>query len=346
MADEDPYHAHDRLFRVGLSNPAAVAPFLMDRLPAEIVARIDWSTLRLEPGSYVDPDLRMLETDLLFTAKADGRDVGIYVLFEHQSTRDPRLPMRLLRYMVNIWHDWERVPGNRPPYPHILSTVVAQNGSVWNVDPRLSSLFEFTGPEDPMRRYLPDFFYELIQLAAIPYASIRSTPEGMLVLRILKAERAGELLSDHIWDPELIGRVVLETFRRALRYLASRESIDTRAFLHKIHRIVSEPHRTEAMTLAQQLRNEGRQEGRNEGRQEGRQEGRNEGRQEGRQEGEREGAVATGRQAVLEALEIRFGPVPEGLRESIAEIDDPERLRVLHRKAIVSASMEVFAAAL
>ena len=41
------------------------------------------------------------------------------------------------------------------------------------------------------------------------YASIRSTPEGMLVLRILKAERAGELLSDHVWDPELIGRVVL-----------------------------------------------------------------------------------------------------------------------------------------
>jgi predicted transposase YdaD len=92
------------------------------------------------------------------------------------------------------------------------------------------------------------------------------------------------------------------------------------------------------MTLAQQLRNEGRQEGRNEGRQEGR--------NEGRQEGERKGSVATGRQAVLEALEIRFGPVPEGLRESIAEIDDPERLRVLHRKAIVSASVEVFAAAL
>ena len=92
------------------------------------------------------------------------------------------------------------------------------------------------------------------------------------------------------------------------------------------------------MTLAQQLRNEGRQEGRNEGRQEGR--------NEGRQEGERKGSVATGRQAVLEALEIRFGPVPEGLRESIAEIDDPARLRVLLRAAIVSASMETFAAAL
>jgi len=92
------------------------------------------------------------------------------------------------------------------------------------------------------------------------------------------------------------------------------------------------------MTLAQQLRNEGRQEGR--------QEGRNEGRQEGLQEGEREGSVATGRQAVLEALEIRFGPVPEGLREAMAAIDDPVRLRALLRAAIVLESVETFAAAL
>ena len=92
------------------------------------------------------------------------------------------------------------------------------------------------------------------------------------------------------------------------------------------------------MTLAQQLRNEGRQEGR--------QEGRNEGRQEGRQEGERKGSVATGRQAVLEALEIRFGPVPEGLREAMAAIDDPVRLRALLRAAIVLESVETFAAAL
>ena len=53
-----------------------------------------------------------------------------------------------------------------------------------------------------------------------------------------------------------------------------------------------------------------------------------------------------GRQAVLEALEIRFGPVPEGLRESIAVIDDPARLRVLFRAAIVVESVEAFAGAL
>lgn len=334
MADEDIFHAHDRLFRAGLSNPAAAAAFLIDRLPPEIAARIDWHTLKLEPGSFVDPDLRLAESDLLFSAKADGRDIGIYVLFEHQSTRDPRLPMRLLRYKVGIWHRWEENPDNRPPYPQILSIVVAQNGTVWNVDPTFSSLFRFNGPDDPMRRYLPDFLYELIQLAAIPFEAIRSTPDGVFVLRILKAERSGELLSDPIWDPDLISRILVSTMRLAIRYLSGRESIDETAFLHKIRTISSEPHRKAAMTLAQKLRQKGREDGIQEGFHSGKEEGRMEERTHSR------------RQSVLEALDLRFGTIPDGLRDSIEAIADPEKLRALHRAAIVSDSLESFAASL
>jgi hypothetical protein len=318
MADEDTFHAHDRLFRAGLSNPAAAAAFLIDRLPPEVAARIDWNTLKLEPGSFVDPDLRLAESDLLFSAKADGRDIGIYVLFEHQSTRDPRLPMRLLRYKVGIWHRQEQNADNRPPYPQIISIVVAQNGSVWNVDPTFSSLFRFTGPDDPMRRYLPDFRYELIQLAALPFEAIRSTPDGIFVLRILKAERSGELLTAPIWDDELLRMVLLDTFHLAVSYMYSRDSVDSDALSHKFNSIGSEPHRNAAMTLAQKLHQEGRMEERTHSR----------------------------RQSVLEALDLRFGPIPDGLRDSIEAIADPEKLRALHRAAIVSDSLESFAASL
>ncbi len=241
MADEDPFHAHDRLFRAGLSNPAAAAAFLIDRLPPEVAERIDWSTLKLEPGSFVDPDLRLSESDLLFSAKADGRDIGIYVLFEHQSTRDPRLLMRLLRYKVGIWHRWEQNPDNRPPYPH-------------------SS------------------------------------------------------------------------------YMCSRDSVDNDALFHKINSIGSEPHRTAAMTLAQKLRQEGRMEGRQDGIQEGLKTGELKGRQEG--------SLAASRQSVLDALDLRFGRIPDGLRDSIEAVADSEKLRVLLRAAIVSDSIESFAGSL
>jgi predicted transposase YdaD len=334
MPDEDPFHAHDRLFRAGLSNPAAAAAFLIDRLPPEVAARIDWATLKLEPGSFVDPDLRLSESDLLFSAKADGRNIAIYVLFEHQSTRDPYLPMRLLRYMVRIWHRWEQNPDNRPPYPQIVSTVLAQNGSVWNVDPTLSSLFSFTGPDDPMRRYLPDFLYELIQLAALPFDAIRSTPDGILTLRVLKAERSGELLTDPIWDEELLAKVLIDTFHLIVSYMYSRDSVDNDALFHKIKSIGSEPHRTAAMTLAQKLRQDGIQEGIKTGELKGREDGRMEERTDSR------------RQSVLEALALRFGPIPNALRDSLNAIADPEKLRALHRAAIVSDSLEAFASSL
>jgi predicted transposase YdaD len=334
MPDEDTFHAHDRLFRAGLSNPAAAAAFLIDRLPPEVAARIDWSTLKLEPGSFVDPDLRLSESDLLFSAKADGREIGIYVLFEHQSTRDPYLPMRLLRYMVRVWHRWEQNPDNRPPYPQIVSTVLAQNGSVWNVDPTLSSLFSFTGPDDPMRRYLPDFLYELIQLAALPFDAIRSTPDGILTLRVLKAERSGELLTDPVWDEELLAKVLIDTFHLIVSYMYNRDSVDNDALFHKIKSIGSEPHRTAAMTLAQKLRQDGIQEGIKTGELKGR--------EDGRMEGLHAGTLAASRRSVLEALDLRFGAIPDGLRDSLIAIADPEKLRVLLRAAIVSDSLESF----
>ena len=80
------------------------------------------------------------------------------------------------------------------------------------------------------------------------------------------------------------------------------------------------------MTLAQQLRQEGRIEGRLEGREDGRMEER--------------------RQSVLEALDLRFGPIPDGLGDSLNAIADPEKLRALLRAAIVSDSLESFAASL
>ena len=84
------------------------------------------------------------------------------------------------------------------------------------------------------------------------------------------------------------------------------------------------------MTLAQHLR----------------QEGFTTGKQEGRQEGRLEERTHSSRQSILEALDLRFGPIPDGLRDSLNAIADPDKLRALLRAAIVSDSLESFAASL
>jgi hypothetical protein len=66
-------------------------------------------------------------------------------------------------------------------------------------------------------------------------------------------------------------------------------------------------------------------------------------RQEGREEGREAGTIFTRQQSVIEALEVRFERVPEGLKEAIAGVGDLEKLTALHRAAIRCADIESFA---
>ena len=84
------------------------------------------------------------------------------------------------------------------------------------------------------------------------------------------------------------------------------------------------------MSLAEQLREEGRKEVRSLA-------------EQFRKEGRQAGLIASKQQDIVEALEIRFGTVPEGLREEIELIGDLSKLTSLHRAAILCVDIESFA---
>jgi hypothetical protein len=66
----------------------------------------------------------------------------------------------------------------------------------------------------------------------------------------------------------------------------------------------------------------------------------------GRQKGWREGVITTRQNDVVDALEIRFGLVPDACRQAILAIRDEGRLRTLLHAAIQSGSIDDFARAL
>src|SRR5262245_41307803 len=94
---------HDAIFKAAFENPAQAAGELRAVLPPEIVERIDWRTLTLAPGTFIDAELAERRSDLLFSAKLDRDDVFIYLLFEHQSQSDRWLVLRMLIYVTRIW---------------------------------------------------------------------------------------------------------------------------------------------------------------------------------------------------------------------------------------------------
>lgn len=164
-------------------------------------------------GSFVDSRYRRSHTDLLFSAPIAGRAGLIYVLFEHQSTPDPRLPLRLLRYMVRIWESFSEKQTVRERLPVILPVVLSQNAEIWEGPGELADLLdvpEAAGRE--LRPYIPNFSFQDLQLAGMAFETIPGTAAGVLVLRAMKAERLGRLLDEAVWDEELILRVPRKSF--------------------------------------------------------------------------------------------------------------------------------------
>ena len=169
------------------------------------------------------------------------------------------MALRLLIYKTRIWdaflkeHDGE-------PLPVVLSFVLAQNANRWEISQKFSSLLDLSeGDAELLRPFIPDFTFGLMQLAEMPFESLPGTPAGVLILRVLKAERIDQLLNDAVWDESLISQIPSPLFEFLLRYILAAD-IDEDQFMTKVQNLQNPSTRENAMSLAQQLRSEGRQE--------------------------------------------------------------------------------------
>lgn len=342
MAEDDIHQPNDKLLKATFSQPENARAFFQNYLPADITVGVDWDSLELEPCSFIDERFASSESDLLFRLKIEGGDAFLYLLFEHQSTEDPRMAFRLLRYVMRIW---ERFEGEHPPpakFPPVFPLVLAQGKRPWKTGPRLEELIDLRGRVgEGLRRWQPAFEYRLMELVRMSYAELAGTPEGVLTLKALKAEPMEELMTDVIWEDQLLFRISDSALRRLVRYIWDRESNVSR-LRERIVKIQDERLRTKVMTISDYFRQEGRQEGILEGVQKGRQEGIQEGIREGIQEGMSRGQLAAFRTAVLHALKIRHGGYPEEIREALDGIEDPHRLEELLEVAFRSGSVEEF----
>jgi predicted transposase/invertase (TIGR01784 family) len=291
-------------------------------LPRKLARRIDWTSLTLVSGSFIDPEFAATSSDLLFTAKIDGQPAFLYILFEHQNQEDPLIGLRLLTYMVRIWNDYLRNNSGATKLPPILPLVLAQDNKPWKSSTRFADLIDIPEGAGEMKKHIPDFEFQLVELFRMPFEKILGTPMGILTLRALKAEKLQALLHDLVWDESLLIQLPSASFEMLMRYILDRD-LDKPAFRRRLKTLRNPKLSKNAMSLAEQFRQEGIR--------------------KGRQQGRQEGVIFSKQQDILEALEIRFQRVPEGLREEIETIIDAKKLTHLLRAAITSADLESFA---
>jgi Putative transposase, YhgA-like len=317
MEPEPVHQPHDKLFKATFSDPATAGAFLRQHLPAPLARSIQWEALEFHPGSFIDEQLRGSEADLLFSVKGRSGEVFLYLLWEHQSSASPLMALRLLSYMVRIWTQQVESQGQgvSVKLSPILPVVLAQDNRTWKISERFRDLFGLTEERwTEVGAFTPDFTFRLLQLVDLPYEAIGGTPEGILTLRALKAEAAGELLHEAVWEPKLLGAVSMAAAERFFRYMLN-AGIDKQTFERRVQTTTSGKRLEYAMTLADQYR----------------------------QEGLKRGELNALHRMLLDVLATRFDAVPAGIAELLNGINDVDTLMLLHKAAIRCTSLDDFA---
>ena len=205
---------HDAVFRRIFGVPANAASQLRAVLPPDLAARLDLGRLARVPGSFVDEALKWRHSDLLFTAPLDGQDAFVYVLVEHQSSDDPLMAFRMLRYVTRIWDQYEREHPETRRLPAVIPLVVYHGRSRWTSPVQLLELIDL-GPADKqaMQAWLPRFGFLLDDLTRADEDQLLArdlTPAALVTLLLLKNARGNPAIAADLrrWAAQL--RAVLD----------------------------------------------------------------------------------------------------------------------------------------
>jgi predicted transposase/invertase (TIGR01784 family) len=253
-------HSNDAFFKAVFSVPENAVAFFQSHLPAETAAIIDWSSLALLPGSFVKGTLQQAHSDLVFSVLAGQRELKLYLLFEHQTTVDPAMPLRLLGYITELLITHERQHGL--PLPPVLPFVLHQGPDRWTVSPEFSDLFQLSEDmTEALRSFLPTFRHGLLDLTQFDPAKEEDQASMRIVLQLMKLARQKRLADFFEWlAREFASQISESLLRTSLVYAFN---VDSSLDLEEISRRMENNRtlRDQTMSIAQKLIAQGHEEG-------------------------------------------------------------------------------------
>lgn len=310
---------HDALVRGIFGEPRYMAEELRSVLPLELLATLELDSLAPVDGSFIDEALRETSADLIFSVGLRGAGTGlVHVLFEHQSTPDERMPLRLLRYQARIWerHSAEH-PGD-PRLPPIVSVLLFQGPKPWPWPTRFSGALALDDAQrSALGRHLLDFEFVLDDLARQTDTQILGRASDAIVrltLLALRNARSESRLFDLVATAmsavrkDLRGRDVGPALMRLARYAVHVDEVPYATVTSAFENSLAPTEWSKAMaTTAEQLQ------------------------------------IATRRESLVELLEIKFGRLDPALRARVEEASPDQVTTWLRRMVVADALEKVFA---
>ena len=263
-------HRHDRFFKGTFSDLATTSEFLQAFLPAEVLKKIDLDTLVLESTNYVDEQLSVYYSDLVWNVSYRKSTVKIAFLFEHKTVPSYDIYRQLLRYilqMLDIQAEDNRLAKRKDKrYTPIIPIVVYQSKKKWLKRP-FSDYFK--GIYKELMRYLPLFDYlrvdtseeaeQLLQQKNFMRNYVAFKTMRHVAQDLLDYKNVLELVQEVFGNEETPESIDEEFNKRVLSYIFSNTDISAKDIWDDIHNLTSE--KNEKMSTLNQFIAMGKEEG-------------------------------------------------------------------------------------
>jgi predicted transposase YdaD len=310
---------HDALFRQIFGDPAQAAAVLRSILPPRVAAHIDWDT-PFEPtrASMVGKGAQQRHGDLVFKVKLiDGRGAFVWVLFEHQSTVQRWMALRLSGMVQHFLDDWHRRTPGATHLPAVLPVVLHHGPRPWRAP---TSLLELTDLSEQARAdlaaHLLSLDFVLDDLRTVPDEAIDARPLGplaRLVLGVMKHGSSPEFLAFYLAHAADVRDLLASEHGRLGLYISIsytervHPELDRDTLIRHLTPLVGPGLEHTMLTFEQLLRNEAFEKGLDKGR------------EQGREDGIKEGVEKGQREFLLDLLTERFGSLSPAVTQRLAQ---------------------------
>jgi hypothetical protein len=321
---------HDALVKWTFSQREHAIGLLNAALPPEVVGEVNWSSLRVDKDSFVDPALQSRYSDVVISARFGEEPVYFYTLIEHQRDVEPLMVFRILRYMVRIW---ERCLQERPrakELPPIVPMLIHHSATGWTAATLFPDIISGKGPaRKALERHIPRFEVHLIDLSegrASNLVDRTLTALGQVVMWCLSVagddermereiDRFSAAIEEVVRAPN--GLAALEVL---LRYLGATHTQMRGGKVGKLLMKAAGPRAQEVVvTFLDDIERRGERKGK----------------REGEILGERKGRE----RLLLDLLAARFGRLPASVKTRIGSADDAT-LKVWALRVLTAPTLE------
>ena len=179
---------HDKSFKEILSDKTEMAVFLEQFIKIKIKPE----ELEEQKNNYINKQFERREADIIYRIK----NKEIYILLEHQSKVDKRMPRRIFEYCMGIMMELETSKKDDDGSNPIIIPIVIYTGTKkWNVKTNFSDTQK---TEDEYQEYKINLNYKLIDINKYSKTELLEKDTKLASMMILEKCKTRDELKNHI----------------------------------------------------------------------------------------------------------------------------------------------------